>query len=141
MCADCGVDLVADDPTTIELRSRRTGPTGPAFRDHCPRCGVPLPQEPLGEWFRTSERCAECGVAVVVDAPLLRPTEGEIAFALDGLSLTERTAVTAGLIERRLPFRWDDDLVLVVPPALEAHIDRLIADVTGENPAYEGMSE
>lgn len=85
----------------------------------------------LGEWFETSDRCAECGVAAVDDALALPPTDAEVAYTLSDLSLVERTAVTAGLIEQRVPFRWEDDLVLVVPPTAEAFVDRLIEDVSG----------
>jgi len=109
----------------------------PVFRSHCPRCGTRFPLEGRGEWFETSARCAECGVAVIEDTTPLAPGGAELAYTLDGLALVERTAVTADLIELRVPFRWEDDLVLVVPTIAEDLMDRLVDDVsaTGDDDA------
>lgn len=129
-CAGCRVELVEDRaPVT-------TGPAGrgsrrSAYRSHCPRCGTRFPTAFRGEWFETSPSCAECGVAVAGDTPLLAPSAGEVAYALPDLALIERAAITADLMEEAVPFRWEDGLVLVVPGAAEARVDMLVDDIAG----------
>ncbi len=91
-----------------------------------------FPQEFRGEWFETSQRCRECGVAVLEDSAPLAPIDDEVAYTCDGLTLLERTAVTADLMERRIPFRWEDGLVLVVTASAEDHVDRVLDDVLGD---------
>ncbi len=108
----------------------RAEPRTDPFRTHCPRCGTRFPTVFRGEWFETGLRCGECGVAVQSCSPPLAVSGDEVAYALSGLALMERVAVTADLIEARIPFRWEDGHVLVVPAAVEAHVDRLVDDVT-----------
>jgi len=113
----------------------------PGFRTCCPRCGAPFPIVVRGEWLETSPRCAECGVAVRDDSPQLAPSDWEIAYDLSELPLIVRTAITADMIEVRVPFRWDDALVLVVPPSAEDYMDQLIDDVTADDPAADAPGE
>ena len=54
------------------------------------------------------------------------------------LSLIERTAATADMIELSVPFRWEHGLVLVVPASAKEYMDRLIDEVTAEHSATEG---
>ncbi len=63
------------------------------------------------------------------DVPPLAPAAGEIAYALAGLTLIERTAVTADLFDLHVRFRWEDDLVIVVPATAEDFVDRLLDEV------------
>lgn len=118
----------------VSSKRRRDRLAGrPAFRSCCPRCGVPFPQVMRGEWFETSLRCTECGVAVREDSPPLAPSPDDIGYALGEFSILERTAITADLIELRIPFRWENGLVLVVAKDLEEYVDRLIDDVTADD--------
>ena len=142
-CADCGVALVEEEPpapvaSAADAPAFRLRPD--AFHRHCPRCGAPFPQLFLGEWFETSQRCAECGVAAVDDALGLAPSDAEVAYTLGELTLVERTAVTAELVDREVPYRWEDELVLVVPPTAEALVDRLVDEVSGIDPSSAGQS-
>ena len=144
VCADCGVELVAEEPGVTEPST--PGPSGrpvgpPTFRHHCPRCGNRFPQEILGEWFRTSGRCGDCGVAVLEDSPQLAPGAAEVGYSLIELSVAERAAITADLVEVRVPFRWEDDLVLVVPATGAGLVDQLIDDYTGVRPTSPDFPE
>lgn len=119
-----------------ESGARRSG--RPAFRTCCPRCAVPFPLLLRGDWFERGLRCAECGVAVREDSPHLAPSDREIGYAMSGLSLIERTAATADMIELSGPFRWEQGLVLVVPASAKEYKDRFIDDIIAEDSAADG---
>ncbi|HVM39502.1 MAG TPA: hypothetical protein VM618_01845 [Acidimicrobiia bacterium] len=80
----------------------------------CPRCGAHLPTEFKGQWFETSPRCRQCGVAVEAPA-MLAPSEGEMTFSLADRDPSERAGVTALLQEDGIPYRWEAGFDLVVP--------------------------
>lgn len=133
-CAECEAELVEEKPREDETGSprRALAASRPVFSPFCPRCGARFLLDMRGEWFETSQRCSQCGVAVLEHLPPLAPTSAEVGYRLAELTLVERTAVTAELIERRLPFRWEEDLVLFVPEAAEEVVDRLVDEVAGE---------
>ena len=93
----------------------------------------------------TREQCPDCGVALA-DAPaMLRPSDNEIQYGLDEWPANERAAVTAALADLDAPYRWEPDLVLVVPAAAESDVDRLLDDIEAaerdEPEAGEGDDE
>jgi hypothetical protein len=95
----------------------------------CPRCGAPLSTEFRGEWFVTREQCADCGVALEHAPAMLLPSDDEVEYGLDEWPADERAAVTAALADLDAPYRWEPNLVLVVPSAAESDVDRLLDDI------------
>ena len=107
----------------------------------CPRCGSPLATEFRGEWFATREQCSDCGVALR-DAPgMLRPSDDEVRYGLDGWPANDRAAVTAALADLDAPYRWEPGLVLVVPAAAESDVDRLLDDIDAGGGDERGSPE
>jgi hypothetical protein len=96
----------------------------------CPRCGAPFPVEFKGEWWESGRRCAECGVGTAAQGFLV-PSDDEVAQSLGTWELTDRSAVTAALVELDIPYRWEPGLVLVVPAAADDHVAGLLDEVAG----------
>jgi hypothetical protein len=97
----------------------------------CPRCGAPFPVEFKGEWWESGRRCAECGVGTAAEGFLV-PSDDEVAHALGTWALTDRSAVTAALVELDIAYRWEPGLVLVVPAAADDHVAGLLDEVAGD---------
>lgn len=57
------------------------------------------------------------------------PADEEVAYDLDGWDVPERAAATAALAEVDIPYRWEPDLVLVVPAVAEDEVDLLLEDL------------
>jgi hypothetical protein len=116
-----------------EVRRAREAPAParrtPPFSPFCLRCGARFPTAVRGEWLETGSACVECGIALRSASPLLPITGEDIAYHLGRLTVAERAAVTADLIELRIPYRWEDALMLVVAPAHEAHVDELLDEI------------
>lgn len=100
----------------------------------CRLCGAELPEVLMGEWFDTSERCAECGVAPAGSPPALAPSPDEVEYGLAEWPASDRRAVTAGLVQAGVPYRWEPGVVLVVPAATERQADRLLDEVEAAGP-------
>lgn len=100
----------------------------------CSRCGSVLPIQGFGEWFSTSPRCADCGMAAAADADLLAASDSEVEYDLGDWSAADRGAVTAALSAADVPYRWEADLVLAVPAAAERQADSLVDDIEGTGP-------
>ena len=84
---------------------------------YCPRCGARFPEELRGELLESTRRCVDCAV-LVTDPPLMLAKgndEDEVDYDLGEWMVAERSAATAALSEVDIPFRWEQDLVLVVP--------------------------
>lgn len=98
---------------------------------NCPRCGTPFREEVKGEWFENSVRCADCGVTLTdPPATLARGnTEDEVEYDLVEWEMTERSAATAALVEAEIPYRWEAELVLVVPAVAEDEVDLLLDEL------------
>ncbi len=96
----------------------------------CPRCGAPFPVEFKGEWWESGRRCAECGVGTAAERFLV-PTDDEVASDLRGWALTDRTVVTAALVELDIAYRWEPGLILVVPATAGDHVTHLLGEVAG----------
>jgi hypothetical protein len=98
----------------------------------CPRCGARL-QFDLGiELARTEVRCRDCRLAVT-DAPaMLTPSDDDVGYELADWPVTVRAPATAALMEMGILYRWEEDLVLVVPASAEEAVDRLLDELEGE---------
>ena len=94
----------------------------------CPRCGTQLREAFKGEWFESGVRCPECGLTLT-DPPLMLArgnNEDEVEYDLVEWEMTERAAATTALLEAEIPYRWEGELVLVVPAVAEEEVDRLL---------------
>lgn len=97
----------------------------------CPRCGTQLAERVKGEWFESAEPCGACGL-VLREPPLMLaegPDEEEVEYDLDGWDVPERAAATAALAEVDIPYRWQEDLILVVPTVAEDEVDVLLEEL------------
>ena len=98
---------------------------------YCPRCGARFPEELRGEMVESTRRCADCAV-LVTDPPLMLAkgnAEDEVDYDLGEWMVTERSAATAALVEVDIPYRWEQDLVLVVPAVAEDEVDILLDEL------------
>ena len=115
---------------------------------YCPRCGTRFPESAMGESNEASRRCVDCAVTVT-DAPLmLAPSsaEEEVQYDLSEWEMAERCAATAALVEVDIPYRWEVDLVLVVPSVAEDEVDLLLDDLadvdeTEDEGAGDGVAD
>jgi hypothetical protein len=98
---------------------------------YCPRCGAPFREDFKGDWFESSLRCAECALTVA-EPPLILAQgndEDEVDYDLAEWQVGERSAATAALVEVDIPYRWEENLVLVVPAVAEDEVDRILDDL------------
>lgn len=98
---------------------------------YCPRCGAPFPEELRGEWFERAVRCPDCAVTVT-DAPLMLAKgndEDQVDYDLGEWQTAERASATAALAEAEIPYRWEADLVLVVPAVAEDEVDLMLDEL------------
>lgn len=98
---------------------------------YCPRCGTRFPEELRGELLESTRRCADCAV-LVTDPPLMLAkgnNEDEVDYDLGEWMVAERSAATAALSEVDIPYRWEQDLVLVVPAVAEDEVDLLLDEL------------
>ncbi len=101
---------------------------------YCPRCGSKLRDDFAAHLVDLGQRrCAECGIALADPPGMLAPTndEDEAEYDLAEWEPGERGAATATLLDADIPYRWEADLVLVVPAVAEEEVDRLL-DELGE---------
>ena len=103
----------------------------------CRLCGAELPTLLKGEWFDTSERCSECGVAPGDPAPSLAPSSREVQYDLDRWPPEDRRALSTALADGNVPYRWEPGPVLVVPKAAENQVDGLVVEVEAAGPAAD----
>jgi hypothetical protein len=100
---------------------------------YCPRCGAQFREVIRGEWFESGVRCDDCGLAVA-DPPLMLARtndDDEVQYDLSQWQSGERGSATTALLEAEIPYRWEADLVLVVPAVAEDEVD-LLLDELGE---------
>ncbi len=96
---------------------------------YCPRCGAQFPTKFKGEWFDTAPTCGECAVAVEDPPAMLAPSDKEVTYGLDEWPVGDRAALTAALVADDIPYRWEDDVVLVVPDGAEEAVDGILDDL------------
>lgn len=98
---------------------------------YCPRCGARFYEKVRGEYVETDRSCDDCAV-IVTDAPLMLVVgndEDEVQYDLAAWEVGERSAATTALLEVDIPYRWEQDLVLVVPVVAEEEVDRLLDEL------------
>lgn len=98
---------------------------------YCPRCGTRFPEALLGEVSDITRRCADCALTIA-DAPLMLAPgndEDEVQYDLAEWEVHERTAATEAVLQVDIPYRWEADLVLVVPTVAEVEVDHLLDDL------------
>jgi len=110
---------------------------------YCPRCGTDFGEDFKGEWFETALRCRDCGLTVGAQPAMLArgPEDDEVEYDLVDWPTAERGGATAAFLEAEIPYRWEAELVLVVPTVAEEEVDRLLDQLeeAGElAPADEG---
>ena len=106
----------------------------------CPRCGTPLAEHVKGAWFESAVPCGACGL-VLTEPPLMLaegPADEEVEYDLDGWDVPERAAATAALAEVDIPYRWEEDLLLVVPSVAEDEVDVLLDELDPPGDLEEG---
>ncbi len=95
---------------------------------YCPRCGTQFVESTLGESIEATRRCVACAVSLS-EAPLMLAQgndEDEVQYDLGEWEMEERSAATTALLEVDIPYRWEADLVLVVPAVAEVEVDGLL---------------
>jgi hypothetical protein len=98
----------------------------------CPRCGARFAPDVNVEFSSTQSLCAECGLSMEDPPEMLAPTENDddqIAYDLVEWPPEDRTIATADLVELGIPYRWEDDVVLVVPAGAEEQVDAILDDI------------
>ncbi len=100
---------------------------------YCTRCGARFRDELAAELVDPGgRRCAECTLTVTDPPPMLaRSDEDEVEYDLSEWETGERGMATAALVESDIPYRWEADLVLVVPAVAEAEVDQLLDELEG----------
>ncbi len=107
---------------------------------YCPRCGTQFGESAATDFIERDLRCVECALAVT-EAPLMLATgntEDEVQYDLNEWKMAERCAATAALLEVDIPYRWDADLVLVVPAVAEDEVDLLLDELDDVDESGEG---
>jgi len=97
----------------------------------CSRCGDRFREELGGEWLDPAVRCRDCGLAVGDPPPMLArgPADDEVEYDLGEWPAAERGAATTALGGAEIPYRWEAELVLVVPAVTEDEVDRLFDEL------------
>ena len=106
----------------------------------CPRCGALFAPDVNMEFSTTQVLCVECGLSLEDPPAYLAPSEvddDQIAYDLSEWPAADRTIATADLVELAIPYRWEDNLVLVVPAEAEEQVDALLDEID-ENALGEG---
>ena len=93
----------------------------------CPFCGA--------ESDFTSARCRDCQMALV--EPSLPPPEtdedaDEVVYELDDWPVSSRVRLTAALIERAIPCRWEPGLTLVVAASDDERAEEVLDEIEDE---------
>ena len=98
----------------------------------CPRCGAPFAPDVNIEFSTTQVLCVECGLSLE-DPPELLPTseveDDQIAYDLSEWPAEDRAIASADLVELEIPYRWEDNLVLVVPAVAEEQVDAILDEI------------
>ena len=98
----------------------------------CARCGALFAADVNMEFSTTQVLCIECGLSLEDPPEILPPSEvddDQIAYELIEWPAEDRTIATADLVEMGIPYRWEDNLVLVVPATAEAQVDAILDEI------------
>jgi Zn ribbon nucleic-acid-binding protein len=98
----------------------------------CPRCGAQFAPDVNMEFATTQVLCVECGLSME-DPPEMLPSsendDDQIAYDLVEWPPEDRTIATADLVELGIPYRWEDNVVLVVPAGTEEQVDAILDEI------------
>ncbi|MCA1656222.1 MAG: hypothetical protein LC713_00630 [Actinobacteria bacterium] len=100
---------------------------------YCPRCGAAFPVQVYGELGHNA-RCVECGVALAESRAMLAKSPEEVRYGLDEWPLPDRVALTTALAADGIPYRWEPDIVLVVPEVAEEEVDSILDQLEDQSP-------
>ena len=98
----------------------------------CPRCGALFAPDVNMEFSTTQVLCVECGLSLEDPPAYLAPSEvddDQIAYELAEWPAEDRTIATADLVELGIPYRWEENLVLVVPAGVEEQVDAVLDEI------------
>ena len=98
----------------------------------CARCGAQFAPDVSMEFSSTKTLCVECGLSLEDPPESLSPSElddDQVAYELVEWPPEDRTIATADLVEMGIPYRWEDNLVLVVPATAEAQVEALLDEI------------
>jgi hypothetical protein len=98
----------------------------------CPRCGALFAPDVNMEFSTTQVLCVECGLSLEDPPTYLAPSEtddDQIAYDLAEWPPEDRSIATADLVELGIPYRWEDNIVLVVPAGVEEQVDAILDEI------------
>jgi hypothetical protein len=107
----------------------------------CPRCGAVFAPDVNMEFATTQVLCVECGLSMEDPPEMLAPSDNDddqIAYDLVEWPPEDRTIATGDLVELNLPYRWEDNLVLIVPAAAEEQVDAILDEIDENAFAEDG---
>lgn len=98
----------------------------------CPRCGAFFAPDVNMEFSTTQVLCRECGLSLENPPESLAPSENDedqIAYDLAEWPPEDRAIASADLVELGIPYRWEDNILLVVPAAVEEQVDAILDEI------------
>jgi hypothetical protein len=98
----------------------------------CPRCGAYFAPDVNMEFSTTQVLCRECGLSLEDPPVLLAPSESDddqIAYELAEWPPEDRAIASADLVEMGIPYRWEENVVLVVPAGVEEQVDAILDEI------------
>ena len=98
----------------------------------CPRCGAFFAPDVNMEFSTTQVLCVECGLSLEDPPAILAPSEvddDQIAYDLAEWPAEDRAIASADLVELGIPYRWEGNLVLVVPAGVEEQVDAILDEI------------
>jgi hypothetical protein len=98
----------------------------------CSRCGALFAADVNMEFSTTQLLCVECGLSLEDPPELLPPSEADddqIAYDLTEWPPEDRAIASADLVELGIPYRWDENLTLIVPAGAEAQVDAILDEI------------
>jgi len=98
----------------------------------CPRCGALFAPDVNMEFSTTQVLCVECGLSLEDPPASLAPSEvddEQIAYDLAEWPADDRAIATADLVELGILYRWEANLVLVVPAGVEEQVDAILDEI------------
>ncbi len=98
----------------------------------CPRCGAFFAPDVNMEFSTTQVLCRECGLSLEDPPVALAPAENDedqIAYDLAEWPPEDRAIASADLVELGIPYRWEDNIVLVVPAGTEEQVDAILDEI------------
>lgn len=99
---------------------------------YCPRCGARFAEERAGALLDFTPECADCALRLTEPPAMLAEADDhdeEIDYDLGDWLVPERIAATSALIGVDIPYRWEAELVLVVPAVAEEEVDLLLDEL------------